>query len=109
MRNMRLVCWLVFPAGILLGGLVAANAAVSDNARQACTPDAIRLCSQFIPNAGKVKTCMLRKRSQLSAACRLAMRGGSKAPTRRSRRAVHRRRVYHHRPAYVVRGHYFRY
>jgi hypothetical protein len=107
MRTIRLTRWLVVPAGIVLGGLVAgslvagslaaANAAVSQQARQACTPDAMRLCSQFIPNAEKVKVCMLHKRSQLSAACRLAMRGGARSSARHhERRTVRRHHVYHH-------------
>jgi len=75
MRAMRLV-WLVLPAGILLGGIGAASAQGSDAARQACTPDAMRLCQEFIPDAERVKTCMLRKRRELSAECRAAMAGG---------------------------------
>lgn len=88
MRMMRFVCWLALPAGLLLGSLNGASAQGSDEARQACTPDAMRLCSEFIPDAEKVKSCMLRKRAQLSEACRLAMRGGPRE---------HGRRVYHHR------------
>jgi hypothetical protein len=78
MRIMRFACWLL-SAGILLGGLSAASAQEqgSVDVRQACTPDAMRLCSEFIPDEGKVKTCMLRKRAQLSEPCRLAMRGGA--------------------------------
>jgi hypothetical protein len=92
MRNIGLLRWLVLPAGIVLGGLVAAHAEVSDSVRQACTPDALRLCSAFVPNADKVKICMLRKRSQLSRGCRLAMRGG---PVRHPRRAYYRRTASH--------------
>ena len=74
MPTMRLVCALALPVGILLGSLGAASAQGSDAAREACTPDAMRLCNEFIPDEGKVKSCMLSKRSQLSEACRLAMR-----------------------------------
>lgn len=77
MRIMQLA-WLGLAAGILVGGATAANAQASQDVRQACTPDAMRLCSEFIPDAGKVKTCMLHKRGQLSEACRTAMRGGAK-------------------------------
>lgn len=45
----------------------------SPEARAACTPDAMRVCSDFIPDAEKVKHCMLVKRSQLSLECRNAM------------------------------------
>jgi len=89
MRNLRLVRWLVVPAGILLGALTAANAEVNDDVRQACTPDAMRLCSEFIPDAGKVKTCMLSKRSQLSEACRTAMRHNPLPAAEHGRRTSH--------------------
>ena len=80
MRTMRFLCRLALPAALLLGGLSVATAQSrfqgSAEARQACTPDAMRLCSEFIPDAERVKACMLRKRGQLSQACRVAMRGG---------------------------------
>jgi hypothetical protein len=41
--------------------------------RQACTPDAVRLCSQHFPTVGKVVSCMRANRSNLSAACRAVM------------------------------------
>jgi hypothetical protein len=78
MRTLRFVCWLALPVGLLIGGMNAASAQGSEEARQACTPDAMRLCSEFIPDAGKVKNCMLRKRGQLSETCRTAMRGGGR-------------------------------
>jgi hypothetical protein len=37
--------------------------------RAACTPDAFRLCSSEIPNAERVKACMIRQRSKLSPRC----------------------------------------
>jgi hypothetical protein len=95
MSTMRLVCALALPVGILLGSLGAASAEGSDAAREACTPDALRLCNEFIPDEGKVKSCMLSKRSQLSEACRLAMRA---KPAERERRAERsERHRYHHR------------
>jgi hypothetical protein len=98
MRTMRFLCWLALPAALVLGGLSMATARPiaegSAEARQACTPDAMRLCSEFIPNVAKVKACMLRKRAQLSLACRLAMRGGPRRRVRRVRRVV-RVRHYH--------------
>jgi hypothetical protein len=93
MSTMRLVCALALPVGILLGSLGAANAEGSDAAREACTPDALRLCNEFIPDEGKVKSCMLSKRSQLSEACRLAMRA---KPAERERRAERSERHHHH-------------
>lgn len=87
MRTVHFVCWLALPASLFLGGINAASAQ-SQDATQACTPDAMRLCSEFIPDREKVRTCMLHKHSQLSEACRTAMAGGRKERVGR---------VYHHR------------
>jgi hypothetical protein len=83
MRFMRLVCCLVLPLGVLvLTGLQGASAQAVD-ARQACTPDAMRLCSDVIPDVAKVTACMHAKRAQLSPECRSAMNGGRKTHHRR--------------------------
>lgn len=96
MRTMRFVCWLALPVGIVLGSLNSAGAQ-SDDAVQACTPDAMRLCPEFIPDREKVRTCMLHKRSQLSEACRTAMLGGN---------AERGRHKYYHRVHHEVRHHH---
>ena len=95
MRIIRLVCGLALPVSLLLGSVVAASAQ-SEDATQACTPDAMRLCSEFIPDREKVRTCMLHKRSQLSEACRTAMAGGRKERVRH---------VYHHRVHHYYHHH----
>jgi hypothetical protein len=41
--------------------------------RLACTPDALRLCSAFIPNADEITTCLRERNAELSDACRKAM------------------------------------
>ena len=38
--------------------------------RMACTPDVLRLCSAFIPNADDITTCLIEKGAALSDACR---------------------------------------
>ena len=50
-----------------LYGLQRANAQASPDAQQACTPDAMRLCSEFIPDVAKITACMKAKHSQLSS------------------------------------------
>ena len=75
---MRLVGWPALPVGLLLigigvAGVGGAAAQGSDESRQACTGDAMRVCSDFIPDVPKITACMKRKRAQLSAECRLAM------------------------------------
>jgi hypothetical protein len=37
--------------------------------RAACTSDAFRLCSGYIPDATKVQTCLRQNKSSLSNAC----------------------------------------
>jgi hypothetical protein len=45
--------------------------------RDACTGDAMRLCGQFIPDAGRTGACLNAKKAQLSPACRAVFGGGS--------------------------------
>ena len=38
--------------------------------RQACQPDAMRLCSEFVPDVDRITACMVKNRIRLSPACR---------------------------------------
>ncbi len=38
--------------------------------RQACQPDAMRLCSEFVPDVDRITACMIKNRIRLSAPCR---------------------------------------
>lgn len=78
MRIVRLVCWLALLVGVLLCRLDGAGAQGSAEEQQACTGDAMRLCSDAMPDVAKITKCMSAKYSQLSAPCRLAMGGGKK-------------------------------
>jgi hypothetical protein len=46
-----------------------ALAQVSPEVQQACTPDVMRLCNEFVPDVAKITACMNRKRAQVSATC----------------------------------------
>jgi hypothetical protein len=46
--------------------------------RLACTPDVLRLCSAFIPNADEITVCLGEKNALLSDACRTAFEVGMK-------------------------------
>src|SRR6266496_6350470 len=46
--------------------------------RLACTPDVLRLCSAFIPNADEITICLREKNAELSDACRMALEAGLK-------------------------------
>jgi hypothetical protein len=87
MLSMRFVCRLALPVVVLVG-LADAASAQSQDVQQACTPDAMRLCGQFIPDRDKVTACMKAHHREWSEACRLAASGG--------RRVEGRRRVYRH-------------
>jgi hypothetical protein len=92
MPIVRFICLLALLAGVSLYGLDRANAEVSPEVQQACTPDAMRLCSQFIPDVAKITACMKAKRSQLSATCITAMRGGRHEVRREARHIVRHER-----------------
>jgi len=85
MTRFRFICCLALLVGALLGRLDGAFA--QGDPHQVCQPDAMRLCSQFIPDVAKITTCMSAHYSQLSQECRLAMGGGGHkhASGRRSR------------------------
>jgi len=80
----------------MAGALIALIAVVSakpaaaqaSDAADRCTPDVMRLCSEYIPDANRIVGCLKAKRRQLSPSCRSALTsgGGSKAKQRRARR-----------------------
>ena len=97
MRTLRAFCRLAMPAILLLGGLGVAGAQdVSPEVQQACTPDAMRLCQQFIPDRAKVTSCMMHNRRQLSQECTTAMRAGRGTVRRVRGRVRHERHYRHH-------------
>jgi hypothetical protein len=88
LRIMYLVCWLALPAGLLLAGADSAGAQSAD-VRQACTGDAMQLCSDFIPDVPKITVCMKRNYRRLSFECRRAMARQHAIYHRREYRARH--------------------
>jgi len=48
--------------------------------RVACTPDVLRLCSAFIPNADEITACLRERNAELSVACSTAFEAGMKQP-----------------------------
>jgi hypothetical protein len=94
MRSMRLVFRLALPVVVLVG-LAGAAGAQAPDVQQACTPDAMRLCGQFVPDRAKVEACMRAHRREWSEACRLAAGGG--------RRVARGHHVYRHHGTYHER------
>lgn len=72
-RTMRLLRRLALPVGLVLLGLANAAAQGTPEARDACTGDAMRVCSDSIPDVPKITKCMIAHYRELSEPCRLAM------------------------------------
>ena len=60
-----------------------------------CVGDAQKICNEFIPDRGKVASCLFKNKRQLSPACRTVIGGGSDKAT--SRKARGKRHGRHHR------------
>ncbi len=98
---------IVLTAVFGLGPCFAAHAfEVTEQQREACEPDAFRLCSNEIPDIPRVTACMTANKARLSAPCRAVFNSmaNANAPTRqahverharveREARAEHRARV----------------
>ena len=65
-------------SGLALAVLVhpGAGFAYSQEEQQACTPDAMRLCGEFVPNVDAITACMIQKKAQLSPQCAAFFRRG---------------------------------
>ena len=75
---------------VFIGVSAAAAQDGTSEQRQACAPDAMRLCSDAIPDVPKITKCMIAKYKELSEPCRLAMRHSAGA----HRAYRHQRRTY---------------
>ena len=56
---------------ITSGGKPAA--AQASDAADRCTPDVMRLCSEFVPDADRIVVCLKAKRRQLTHSCLTAL------------------------------------
>jgi len=79
-------------AGVLTLLIVAAStrpaAAQASDAADRCTPDVMRLCNEFIPDADRIVVCLKAKRKQLTPTCLSAMQPpGSRSSRRRHRKS----------------------
>ncbi|RED34413.1 hypothetical protein BJ123_11049 [Rhodopseudomonas thermotolerans] len=52
-----------------VGGAAVAQEQGTAAQREACTPDAFRLCGQFIPDAARIEGCLRDAGPRLSPAC----------------------------------------
>jgi hypothetical protein len=90
---------LIFATAALWSAFPTAGHAYTQEQEQACSGDAMRLCSADIPDVDRITACMVRQRRALSPGCAAVFRRGpaaapveagmplSIAPARRQRRA----------------------
>jgi|GEM_PF-3347153 len=70
MMAARLRLLVVLPAISMIGTAPAISQSnYSFEEEQACTSDAFRLCSEFIPDVSRITACMQAKQDQLSPRC----------------------------------------
>lgn len=69
MMTMTLVARLTAAVALLAASQSAAFAAGTDQEREACTPDAFRLCASSMPDEGRVENCLRSAGPRLSGAC----------------------------------------
>jgi hypothetical protein len=65
-------------------------AAQAPDAAERCTPDVMRLCSEFVPDADRIVQCLKVKRRQLSTSCRTALAPQSKSKLRKAKAQARR-------------------
>ena len=63
-------------SAIALTLAVQPGLAYTPEQQQACTPDAMRLCGEFVPNVDAITACMIQKKAQLSPQCKAFFRQG---------------------------------
>jgi hypothetical protein len=65
-------------AGALIVLLAASRpaAAQAPDAADRCTPDVMRLCSEFVPDPDSIVACLKKRRHELSASCLTALTSG---------------------------------
>lgn len=77
-------------AGVLTALIVAGNtrpaAAQASDAADRCTPDVMRLCNEYIPDADRIVSCLKAKRRQLSQSCLTALQPQGRVKSRKKQR-----------------------
>ncbi len=81
MAATKIAGWLT-AAGMLAAAPGLALAQGTEAQREACMPDAFRLCSSYIPDAGRIETCLRNAGPRLSSACYAVFNPPMAAPNR---------------------------
>jgi hypothetical protein len=92
--NIRSRSLLCAAAGLLTVLVFSAGtrpaAAQASDAADRCTPDVMRLCSEFIPDADRIVVCLKAKRRQLSPSCHSALAPGKSGKAKKRVARSHR-------------------
>jgi hypothetical protein len=67
LANMASICGLVWAVSLAPAPAAAQG---TPEQQQACQPDAMRLCSEFVPDVEQITACMTKKKAQLSPQCK---------------------------------------
>ena len=62
-----------------------------------CAGDAQSICSEFIPDRGKVASCLFKNKARLSSACAASLSGGKTTVSRKAKGKRHGKRRRHRR------------
>jgi hypothetical protein len=65
---MTAACGLAWAASFVPAPAAAQSRGTPEQ-QQACQPDAMRLCSEFVPDVDRITACMIKNRIRLSPAC----------------------------------------
>jgi hypothetical protein len=61
---------------LFASSILTPASAYTPEQQQACTPDAMRLCGEYVPDVERITACMIARKSQLSPECRQFFRPG---------------------------------
>ena len=81
-RSSRFRLGLMLATALAVSLWPAASEAYSPEQEQACTGDAMRLCSAYIPDVDRITVCMIQNKSQLTPGCRAHFRPEPSRATR---------------------------
>jgi hypothetical protein len=69
LASMTAACCLAGAASLMPAPATAQSRGTPEQ-QQACQPDAMRLCSEFVPDVDRITACMIKNRIRLSPPCR---------------------------------------
>jgi len=99
MRVNRIALSLVAAAGLAVQGTASAQENQGTMEQQmACTPDVWRLCSDQIPDVGRITACLRQNTPQLSGACRAVFEPDAGVPQQTAQTVPAARRRQAQRP-----------